>query len=34
MAFADSTVVLGRVSGAHGVRGWVKVFSYTRPMGN
>lgn len=34
MASADSTVVLGRVSGAHGVRGWVKVFSYTRPMGN
>ncbi len=29
---ADSTVVvLGRVSGVHGIRGWVKLFSYTSP---
>jgi 16S rRNA processing protein RimM len=27
-------VVLGRVSGAHGVRGWVKVYSYTDPREN
>ena len=24
-------VVLGRISGLHGVRGWVKVYSYTEP---
>ncbi len=24
-------VVLGRVSGVHGVRGWIKVYSYTDP---
>ncbi len=34
MDSADTNVVLGRVSGVHGVCGWVKVFSYTRPMGN
>ncbi len=28
---ADETVVLGRISGLHGVRGWVRVFSYTEP---
>jgi 16S rRNA processing protein RimM len=27
-------VVLGRVSGLFGVRGWVKVFSHTAPPGN
>ncbi|MGW8367546.1 MAG: ribosome maturation factor RimM [Gammaproteobacteria bacterium] len=27
-------VVLGRVSGVLGVQGWIKVFSYTRPMDN
>lgn len=25
-------VVMGKISGQHGVRGWVKVFSYTRPI--
>ena len=25
---------LGRISGLHGVRGWVKVFSYTEPREN
>lgn len=28
---ASEPIVLGRVSGLHGVRGWVKVFSYTAP---
>ncbi len=28
------TVELGYVSGLHGVRGWVKIFSYTRPPEN
>ncbi|MGB5489662.1 MAG: ribosome maturation factor RimM [Woeseiaceae bacterium] len=27
----DQPVVLGRISGVFGVRGWVKVFSYTDP---
>ena len=27
-------VAVGRVSGLYGVRGWVKVFSYTRPREN
>ncbi len=27
-------VVLGRVSGLYGVRGWVKLFSFTRPVEN
>lgn len=26
----DGLVILGRVAGIHGVRGWVKVYSYTR----
>ena len=30
----NSYVVLGRVSGLYGVRGWVKVFSYTHPREN
>jgi len=25
-------VILGRISGVHGVRGWLKVYSYTDPM--
>jgi 16S rRNA processing protein RimM len=28
---SDRRVVLGRISGVYGVRGWVKVFSDTRP---
>jgi 16S rRNA processing protein RimM len=28
----DEMVILGRISGVHGVKGWVKVFSYTDPM--
>ncbi len=27
-------IVIGRVSGVYGVRGWVKLFSYTEPMAN
>jgi len=27
-------VVIGRISGLYGVRGWVKLFSYTEPMAN
>ena len=27
-------VVLGRILGAHGVRGWLKVISYTEPVDN
>jgi len=27
-------VMLGRISGLYGVRGWLKVFSYTRPITN
>lgn len=30
----DSRVVLGHVSGLFGVKGWVKVYSYTRPASN
>ena len=28
---ADRRIVLGRISGIYGVRGWVRVFSYTEP---
>ena len=28
---ASASVLLGYISGAHGVKGWVKVFSYTQP---
>ncbi len=31
MSERDTMVTLGRVSGLHGVRGWIKVFSYTDP---
>lgn len=30
----DNTVILGKISGVHGVQGWLKVFSYTRPAEN
>ena len=30
----DSKVILGKITGAHGVQGWVKVYSYTRPAEN
>lgn len=28
----DDVVVLGRISGVYGVKGWVRIFSYTDPM--
>ena len=28
---SDKRIVVGRIAGLHGVRGWVKVFSYTQP---
>ena len=31
---ADRPVVLGHVSGLFGVKGWIKVYSYTRPAVN
>lgn len=31
---AEQRVVLGRINGFYGVRGWVKVFSYTEPRAN
>jgi 16S rRNA processing protein RimM len=31
---ADPRVTLGRVAGVFGIRGWVKVHSYTRPADN
>lgn len=30
----EKLVRLGRISGVHGIRGWVKVFSYTEPRDN
>ena len=30
----DRLVTLGRISGVYGVRGWVKVHSYTEPRDN
>ncbi len=29
-----ATVIVGRVAGLYGIRGWVKVFSYTDPLQN
>ncbi len=34
MTEQDDYIVLGRVSGLYGVRGWVKVFSHTQPRDN
>lgn len=31
---ADDLVTLGRICGVHGVRGWVKIHSFTVPRGN
>lgn len=33
-ASADELIILGQVSGSYGVKGWVKVFSYTQPREN
>lgn len=34
MSADDPYVVVGEISGLFGVRGWVKVYSYTQPRGN
>jgi len=31
MSQSDDYILLGKVSGVHGIKGWVKVFSYTSP---
>lgn len=31
---ATDYIIVGRINGVHGLRGWVKVFSYTRPISN
>lgn len=33
-ATEDKLVTLGRISGAHGIKGWVKVHSFTEPRDN
>lgn len=30
----EQPLILGRISGVYGVRGWLKINSYTRPKGN
>ncbi|GAB4353824.1 MAG: ribosome maturation factor RimM [Gammaproteobacteria bacterium] len=30
----DKRVIVGRISGLYGVRGWVRIFSYTEPRDN
>ena len=34
MAVGDEHVTLGTVSGVHGVRGWIKIVSFTEPRAN
>jgi 16S rRNA processing protein RimM len=29
---ATEKIILGRITGVYGVKGWVKIFSYTDPM--
>ncbi len=31
---ADNKILIGRVNGLFGVRGWLRFFSYTRPLAN
>ena len=31
MSQSDDYILLGKISGVHGIKGWVKVFSYTDP---
>ena len=31
MAGEDTEILLGRISGVHGIKGWVRIYSYTRP---
>ena len=32
--FEEKLVILGRVNGLHGVRGWLKIYSYSKPKEN
>lgn len=32
--FEDKLVILGRINGLYGVRGWLKIYSYSRPKEN
>ncbi|NKB36766.1 MAG: ribosome maturation factor RimM [Gammaproteobacteria bacterium] len=32
--FEDKMVILGRINGLYGVRGWLKIYSYSRPKEN
>jgi 16S rRNA processing protein RimM len=34
MESSQDYIVMGRINGLHGVRGWVKVFSHTQPRSN
>ena len=34
MQQSNKTIILGRISGVYGVRGWVKVYSHTEPKQN
>jgi len=34
MTACEAQVVAGRISGVYGIKGWVKVFSYTQPREN
>ncbi len=34
MDASDEAVIVGRIMGVHGVRGWVKVYSWTDPLDN
>lgn len=34
MQSTSDKILVGKVSGVHGVKGWVKIFSYTRPAEN
>lgn len=34
MAIAAQAVVVGKISGVYGIKGWVRVFSYTEPRTN
>ena len=30
----NDLIIIGRIAGIYGVKGWVKVFSYTQPKEN
>lgn len=33
-SFIDGQIVIGKIIGVYGIKGWCKVLSYTRPSGN